>query len=268
MTESLLHMFFGCLGGSVNVYIDAWDNLLFILGLGGVCLLAVVCLSLSCLAYKIRRNEKRKTQAKELQLTRLKSHSVLGKKDKINDSKYNEHATNVKLPDLQATVSLPNAVDVNQVNTKVDGEDDDSITSDEIEDETEGKAMNDVNQLLSNDSVFDNVEIVYNDNAGSRTNHDRHDNCNADADNGDVVFNDSEFEFVNWLKITFDNNNIDAATRKTFMAEFATKNVNGKKLSQFRNNENMLTQFISTFQFKYQTFQIWNMIKSSLNALK
>ena len=223
------------------------------------------------------QKDKKKIQENELELERIKSQSVLEKKNKMDENKHN--GINLKLPDLQANANSPNSIDKNNksadaneikirveckneqlaTNENINDEQDASITANEIEDETDGKTVNDIDESFTSHSTFDNGEILYNDNR----HHDR------DA------ANDFNFEFVNWtekevllwLKITFDNNGIDTEIRKTFLTEFATKNINGEKLNQYRNNVTMLNQFSSTFELKHQTFQIWSMIKSSLNNL-
>ena len=51
------------------------------------------------------------------------------------------------------------------------------------------------------------------------------------------------------------------------IGEFGKKNVNGKQLQEFKQNDKFMDQFILQFSNKNQTYSIWLVVKNAINHL-
>ena len=85
--------------------------------------------------------------------------------------------------------------------------------------------------------------------------------------------NEMSFEYWNqkqvivWLKHNLLKNEIDKKIVLGFLKEVATKNVTGKQLKLFKENNKFMDGFIAQFSQKNQAYSIWVAIKSAVNEL-
>ena len=90
---------------------------------------------------------------------------------------------------------------------------------------------------------------------------------------GDYEANTSNYQdwnqkqVVNWLRNILTSNNFDKKTIDKFLNEFSTKQVTGKTLMKFKQDEKLMDKFESTFSNENRAFGIWLEIKSAISYI-
>ena len=77
----------------------------------------------------------------------------------------------------------------------------------------------------------------------------------------------SEKQVLLWFKKVLSTHNVEKQLISSFLKELSTKCVSGKRLDQFKNNNEMLLAFQSQFSTKHRAFAMWLALQTAIDDL-
>ena len=141
--------------------------------------------------------------------------------------------------------------------------------------------LGNTNDNIDGDRNVDGVNVVapgadeathINYNTGNQGESDHDSTTDVNDENGNNCNNImcqewSRNDLLIWLKLHLIKHGFDSAKIYSFLQEFGKKNVTGKKLLIFKNDESMLNTFITQFSNDNQSSELWNCIKKEIQQL-